>query len=79
MHKHCLAEPQASGTTMLLQELLLLCTGPSSPTLLGESQVRQQTAECHVPHHTSYSLSQERYFHPPTLQRAGEAGGGTAF
>lgn len=79
MHKRCPAERRASRTIALLEELLLLPTGPSSPTLLGESQARQQTAERHVPHRASYSLSQERYFHPPTLQRAGKAGGGTEF
>ena len=79
MHKCCPAERQASRTTVLPEELLVLPTGPSSPTLLSKSQARQQTAECHVPRHTSYSLSQERYFHPPTLQWAGEAVRGTVF
>lgn len=79
MHKHCPAESQATRTTALPEEVLLLPTGPSSPTLLGENQARQQTAERHVPHHASYSLSQERYFHLPTLQWAGKAVRGTVF
>lgn len=49
MPKSCLDEHQASRTTELLEELMLLSTGPSSPTLLGDA------ADCQAPrpHHIS--------------------------
>lgn len=49
MPKSCLNEHQASRTTVLPEELVLLPTGPSSPTLLGDA------ADCQAPrpHHTS--------------------------
>lgn len=56
LHRHCLAEWPGGTIIALPEELLLLPMGPSSPTLLGESQARQQTAEHHVSHHASYSL-----------------------
>lgn len=79
LHRHCPTESQAGRTTALPEELLSLPTGPPTPTLLGKSQGKQQTSEHHIPHHTSYSLSQERYFHPPPLQRAGKLWEGQYF